>query len=113
MRPPSLLRMCFWLIAAENSGGADLSWSPECHAAGSAFDVQLPCNCLHAPRPRDGADFRAALIFSVDSASARSGRYAGALNERPVVKIILGDFIGAAVDGQILKIVIEEVGRSQ
>ena len=29
-----------------------------------------------------------------------------------MVKLILGDFLGAAIDGQILKIVIEEVRRS-
>ena len=59
----SLQLMCYWLIAVETSGGADLNLSPECYAAGSAFDAQLPCNCLQTPRStRDGAVSRALLI---------------------------------------------------
>ena len=38
-----------------------------------------------------------------------SERYAAMLETRPIIKVIVGNFLSAAIDAQILKIVVEEV----
>ncbi len=58
-------------------------FSDECTAAGSAFDLP-PCNCLGAAKP-------------------------AAFDDRPVISIVLGDFLSAAVDARLLKTVVEEI----
>jgi ABC-type proline/glycine betaine transport system substrate-binding protein len=55
----------------------------ECTAAGSAFDLP-PCNCLGDAKP-------------------------AAFDDRPVITIVLGDFLSAAVDARLLKTVVEEI----
>ena len=92
----------------------DAQWSPECYASRSAFSSSLPqCNCLGMQQDGESAmqpSHRTLHIPSFHfSPSLHSERYAAMLETRPIIKVIVGNFLGAAIDAQILKIVVEEV----
>ena len=100
------------MIAATSrrTHNAYAQYSKECYEVGSTFDPMKPeCNCFGEARPR--------TRFGFDSLSAHPGvkqacNCAALSDTLPEIRIIAGDWVAAAVDAQLLAIVLTEVSAS-